>query len=93
MAYSITGAIAIRDSLSRITWLVLMKQNEMIASIGHRPCRKKREPVKISTKPLTGERMHRETRKVSPTDVVPANRKSTIQFGRWKTLLRSPSIV
>ena len=59
----------------------MKKQKAAIARIGHKPCRKKREPVKISTKPLTGERTSREIRKVSATAVTPMYTTSTIQRG------------
>ena len=49
----------------------MKKQKATIARSGQTPCRKKREPVKISTKPLAGERMNSETRKVSATAVTP----------------------
>ncbi len=81
------------DSRREMTWLVIKKQKAIIATIGLTPCRKKREPVNIRIKPLTGANIHRETRNVSPTDVTPANNRSTIHFGRWKSLFSSPSIV
>ena len=76
-----------------MTWFVMKKQNARMSSTGHRPCRKKREPVKISTKPLTGDKTNREMMKVSDTEVTPANSRPTVQSGMWKFFLRSPSII
>ena len=88
-----TGIRAKTDSRREMTWLEMKKQKAIIATTGHTPCRKKREPVKIRTKPFTGARMHSEIRKVSPTDVTPANSRSTIQSGRPKVFVRRPSMV
>ena len=60
----------------------MKKQKATKARIGQTPCRKKREPEKISPKPLTGERMNREIRNVSVTAVTPAKVKTVTHFGR-----------
>ena len=60
------------------------KENAIKERIGPNPCKKKREPVKISLNPLKGESTNRETRNVSVTATVPASKKLTSQFGRWK---------
>ena len=58
---------------AKLTRCALMKkQNATKVRIGQTPCRKKRDPEKISRKPLTGERINREIKKVSVTAVTPA---------------------
>ena len=68
------------------------KLKARIFNTGQMPWRNRREPVKIRTKPLTGERMNKETKNVSATEIVPVIMNTTTQLGRLYSFLRIPSI-
>ena len=87
-----TGIKENRDCFSDILWEVTNIQKARMFKTGHMPCRKKREPVKIRTKPLTGDSTNNEIKKVSVTAVVPVIIKVTTQLGRIYSFLRMPSM-
>ena len=86
------GIMEISDSLTLILCEVTNIQNARIFSIGQSPCRKKRDPVNIRTKPLTGESMKSDTKNVSETAVVPVIINITTQLGRLYSFFLIPSI-